>query len=202
MLLDAVLTRFVAESPMAVAVRGTLEYALDPTDLDAAFAQAVGPRGDRQLLFSTCVDLMATVVCRVNPSVHAAYQAGDPRPVRVTALDARLGRVPAAAGRDLVRHTADRLGPVIRAMGGAEPDPLPGYRVKVLDGNHLGKTHRRLQALRDVVAGPLPGQTRVVLDPVQGLAIDVVACGDGHAQERSLRCGPPFGTPWPRTPCG
>ena len=186
MLRDAVLTRFVAESPMAVAVRGTFEYALDPSHLDAAFAQSVGPRGDRQLLFSTCVDLMATVVCRVKPSIHAAYRAGDPRPVRVTAPDARLGRVPAAAGRDLVRHTADRLGPVIRAMGGAEPDPIPGYRVTVLDGNHLGQTRRRPQVPRDVVAGPLPGQTRVALAPVQGLAIDVVPCEDGHAQERSL----------------
>lgn len=71
-------------------------------------------------------------------------------------------------------------------MGGAAPDLVPGYRVKVLDGNHLGKTQRRLKPLRDVVAGPLPGQTLVVLDPVLGLAIDVVPCEDGHAQERSL----------------
>ena len=165
MLPDAIPTRFIAKSPMAVAVRGALEYAPDPTDLDAAFGRIIGPRSDRQLAFSALVDLMATVVGRVHPSVHAAYQAGDPMPVRVTALYARLGRMPTAAGRDLVRHTADRLGPVIRAMGGAEPDPLPGYRVKVLDGNHLGKTHRRLKALRDVVAGPLPGHTPVVLDP-------------------------------------
>ena len=186
MLLDTVLTRFIAKSPMAVAVRGALEYALDPSPLDATFEQSAGPRGDRQLLFSTCVDLMATVVCRVKPSLHAAYQDHDALPVRVTALYARLGRMPTAAGRDLVRHTADRLGPVIRAMGGAEPDPLPGYRVKILDGNHLGKTQRRLKVLRDVVAGPLPGHTLVVLDPALGLAIDIVACEDGHAQERSL----------------
>jgi hypothetical protein len=193
MLLDTVLTRFIAKSPMAVAVRGALEYALDPSPLDAAFEQSAGPRGDRQLLFSTCVDLMASVVCRVKPSVHAAYQAGDPLPVRVTARYARLGRMPTDAGRDLVRHTADRLGPVIRAMGGADPDPLPGYRVKTLDGNHPGKTPRRLKALRDVAAGPLPGHTLVVLDPALGLAIDVVACEDGHAQERS-RLGPILGT--------
>lgn len=186
MLLDAVLDRFIAHSPMAVAVRGAFEYALAPAPLDALYEDAVGRRDDRRLLFSTCVDLMATVVCRVKPSVHAACQADDHLPVNVTALYARLARVPAAAGRDLVRHTADRLGPVIRAMGGAEADPLPGYRVKVLDGNHLGKTQRRLKPLRDVVAGPLPGQTLVVLDPALGLAIDVVCCEDAHAQERSL----------------
>jgi hypothetical protein len=186
MLLDAVLERFIDRTPMAVAVRGAFEYALDPTHLDALFVRIAGDRDDRRLLFSTCVDLMATVVCRVKPSIHAAYQAQDHIPVNVTALYARPARVPMAAGRDLVRHTADRLGPVLRAMGGAVADPLPGYRVKVLDGNHLGKTQRRLKPLRDVAAGPLPGQTLVVLDPAPGLAIDVVCCEDGHAQERSL----------------
>ncbi|VTT98803.1 transposase family protein : Transposase IS4 family protein OS=Cyanothece sp. (strain PCC 7822) GN=Cyan7822_1129 PE=4 SV=1 [Gemmataceae bacterium] len=184
--MDAVLERFVAKSPMAVAVRGAFEYALAPAPLDDLFVRTVGHRDDRELLFSTCVDLMANVVCRVQPSIHAACQAEDHLPVNVTAVYARLARVPATAGRDLVRHTAERLGPVIRAMGGAVPDPLPGYRVKVLDGNHLGKTHRRLKPLRDVAAGPLPGQTLVVLDPALGLAIDVVCCEDAHAQERSL----------------
>ena len=186
MLLDAILDRFIARTPLAVAVRGAFEYALLPGPLDALFDRAAGPRDDRRLLFSTCVDLMATVVCRVKPSVHAAYRSSDHLPVSVATLYARLARVPPAAGRDLVRHTADRLGPVIRSMGGAAPDPLPGYRVKVLDGNHLGKTERRLKPLRDVAAGPLPGQTLVVLDPALGLAIDAVCCEDGHAQERSL----------------
>lgn len=185
-MMDAVLARFIAKSPMAVAVRGAFEYALTPTPLNDLFVRSVGHRDDRELLFSTCVDLMATVVCRVKPSVHAACQAEDHLPVNVTAVYARLARVPATAGRDLVRHTAQRLEPVIRAMGGAEVDPLPGYRVKVLDGNHLGKTQRRIKPLRDVIAGPLPGQTLVVLDPALGLAVDVVCCEDGHAQERSL----------------
>src|SRR5215207_7399976 len=114
MLMDAVLERFIAHSPMAVAVRGAFEYALAPTPLDDLFVEAVGHRDDRQLLFSTCVDLMATVVRPVKPSVRAAYQADDHIPVYVTAVYARLARVPATAGRELVRHTAQRLGPVIR----------------------------------------------------------------------------------------
>ncbi len=65
MLPDAVLKRFIAHRPMAVAVRGAFEYALDPAHLDALFVQSVGRRADRELRFSTCVDLMATVVCRV-----------------------------------------------------------------------------------------------------------------------------------------
>ena len=186
MLLDAVVERFLEQSPLTVAVRGTLEYALNPGHLDALFDRTAGPRADRQLLFSTCVDLMAAVVCRVRPSVHAAYRADDRVPVSVAAVYARLARVGTDAGRELVRHTAERLAPLIRQMGGANPDPLPGYRVKVLDGNHLARTQRRLKPLRDVAAGPLPGQTLVVLDPALGLALDAIGCEDGHAQERSL----------------
>jgi Transposase DDE domain len=186
MLLDAVIKRFLERTPLAVAVRGTLAYALTPEPLDALFDRTAGARSDRELLFSCCVDLMATVVCRVNRTAHAAYRAAAGVPVSVSALYARLNRVPPDAGRALVRHTAQRLEPVIRAMGGAKPDRLPGYRVKILDGNHLAGTQRRLKPLRDVAAGPLPGQALVVLDPALGLALDVVCGTDAHAQERAL----------------
>ena len=42
MLMDAVLERFIAHSPMAVAVRGAFEYALSPTPLDDLFVRTVG----------------------------------------------------------------------------------------------------------------------------------------------------------------
>ena len=75
---------------------------------------------------------------------------------------------------------------MIAELGGALPDLLPGYRVKILDGNCLAKTEHRLQELRTVAAGPLPGKSLVVLDPALMLAIDVFPCEDGHTQERAL----------------
>jgi DDE family transposase len=197
MLLDAVLGRFLDQSPMTVAVRGTLEYALDANALDALFDDTAGARSDRQLLFSTCVDLMTTVVCRIKPSIHAAYQADDHIGVSVSAVYRRLARVRTDAGEQLVRHTATRLEPILRQAGWADPDVLPGYRVKVLDGNHLAHTQRRLERLRNVIAGPLPGHSLVVLDPALGLALDVVCCEDAHAQERTL-LGPILDTVAPR----
>ena len=186
MLMDTVIERFTQRTPMAVAVRGALEYALAPEPLDALFEEIVGEREDRRLLFSTCVDLMACVVHRVHRSVLASYRSAENIPVYVSAVYSRLQRMPLEAARRLVQHTARRLEPVIRAMNGATPDLLPGYRVKILDGNHLTRTQRRLKALRDVAAGPLPGQSLVVLDPALGLALDVIVCADAHAQERSL----------------
>ena len=71
-------------------------------------------------------------------------------------------------------------------MGGERAAWLPGYRVKILDGNHLAGTEHRLKELRTIGAGALPGKALVVLDPQAMLVTDVFPCEDGHAQERSL----------------
>jgi hypothetical protein len=86
----------------------------------------------------------------------------------------------------LVRHTGTRLGPVIEAMGAQHPALLKGYRFRILDGNHLAATERRLGVLRQCWAGPLPGHALVILDPDLMLVTDLIPCEDAHAQERSL----------------
>lgn len=132
------------------------------------------------------VDLTALVVCGVHPSVHAAHKAMRAQmPVTVTALYNKLGGVEMATTEALVAYSAGRLGPVLAELGGAAPW-LEGHRVRVLDGNHLAATERRLEVLRGSAAGPLPGQALVVLEPENGLVVQMVGCEDGHAQERSL----------------
>jgi hypothetical protein len=58
--------------------------------------------------------------------------------------------------------------------------------VKILDGNCIEASDRRLKVLREVQAGALPGKSLVVYEPTAGLVSDVFPCEDGHAQERSL----------------
>lgn len=187
MLLNSTFKRFVELAPAAVAARALMESALCPAELDRLFQKTARQQYTRTLLFSTCVELMASVVCRVHRSVHAAYRASlEKSAVSIKSIYNKLEHLEPNLSAELVRHTARKLAPVIRRMKGGLPPLLPGYRVKILDGNHLGKTQRRLKPLRDVVAGALPGQTLVVLDPELSLAIDVVCCEDGHAQERSL----------------
>jgi hypothetical protein len=66
------------------------------------------------------------------------------------------------------------------------PPAVRDYRVRILDGNHLGGTQHRLKELRDQAAGALPGQTLAVLDAETLLVTEVLCCEDGHAQERAL----------------
>jgi hypothetical protein len=58
--------------------------------------------------------------------------------------------------------------------------------VKIIDGNCIEATDRRLKPLREVQGGALPGKSLVVYEPAYGVVRDVFPCEDGHAQERSL----------------
>ena len=187
MILGEVFERFAQDSPLTVMAQGVLENALNPALVDQLFEDVAEAQYTRKLLFSAVVDLMSTVVCRIKPAVHSAYKAREATiGVSIKAVYDKLDRIEPPTSEALVGATARRLGPVIDAMGGARAPLLPGYRVRILDGNHLASTEHRIAELRTTRAGALPGQALVVLDPRLMLATDVITCEDGHAQERSL----------------
>ena len=187
MYLEAVFDRFTQKSPVTVMTRALMENALAPEVLDGIFAEHAERQYRRELLFSSVVDLMGLVVCKVQPAVSAAYRAvRDTLPVSLTALYDKINGIEGNVTAALVRHTGERLGAVVDSMGAHYPALLPGYRIKIIDGNHLAATERRLAVLRQCKAGPLPGQALVILDPARMLAIDMIPCEDAHAQERSL----------------
>ena len=105
---------------------------------------------------------------------------------RSLALYGKIERIEPAVGAALVRLTAERLSPVITTMNGGTTPLLPGYRIKILDGNHLPGSQHRIKELRTMGVAALPGHTLVVLDPQLMLVIDAFPCEDGHVEERSL----------------
>jgi hypothetical protein len=187
MLMSKIFDRFVEKTPVSVMARAAMEHAMAPGALDALFVEHADKQYTRELLFSSVVDLMGVVVSKVAPSVHAAYQeVAETLPVSITSVYNKLNKLEPCVTSALVRHTACRLAPVLVEMGGQLPALLPGYRVRILDGNHLAATERRLHVLLQSKAGPLPGHALVVLDPALMLATNMIPCEDGHAQERSL----------------
>ena len=68
----AVLERFEQKAPASVMARTLLDQAFPATWLDAVFAQHRGRQYERDLLFSTVVELMMLVVVGLQPSLHAA----------------------------------------------------------------------------------------------------------------------------------
>ena len=187
MVIREVYERFAQESPVPVMVRGALEYALPPSFLDELSVEHAERQYQSDLLFSTVVEMMSLVVCKIRPSLHAAYQErAEEIGVSVNSVYNKINGVETQVSRALVQATADRLGPVIRQMQGTCKPLLPGDAVSILDGNHLAATEHRIEELRHIGSGPLPGQALVVLDPDQMLVTDVFPCEDGHTQERRI----------------
>lgn len=187
MILRELVERFEKKAPVCVMVRVAMENVLSAERLDTLFEEAADRQKNKRLMFSTVAEIMGLVACKIQPSVHAAYQARKEE-INVTAkaLYDKLQRMETNVSRQVVRETASRMGKIIQKTGGALPALVPGYRVKVLDGNHLRRTQRRIKELSELNAAPLPGHCAVILDPRWKLIIDVIPCEDAHAQERTL----------------
>ena len=184
---QTVLDRFVEEAPFCVMDRAILENVFAPARLDELFTRTAQTQYQRELLFSTVVDLMSLVVCRASPSIHQAYRKRkDEIPVSIRALYDKLGHVEPATSRELVLHSAREAAALIRELGGAAEPLLAGYRVKILDGNHLAGTEHRLKPLRAKGGGARPGQSVVVLDPQLRIVLDVAPSLDAYDQECRL----------------
>jgi hypothetical protein len=186
-MLNDVFEPFLSASPVSVMFRATLERVLSPQKMDAIFAKTAIRQKEGELLFSTCVDLMALVVAKVQKSVHMAYQArAEQFQVSVRSVYNKLAGIEPQVSEQMVVATAAELKAVIGQMKLRLPRLLPGYDVRVLDGNYLAGTDHRLKELRALGAAALPGLGLCVFNPQLNLIEDVLACEDGHANERGL----------------
>lgn len=186
-MVSKIFQRFMDKSPVPVMVQVLLERVLSPEKLNSIFERSAVEQYTRTLLFSTVFELTNLVIFKTFPSVNAAYkQEGEQMGVSITSLYNKLNGISTDTSATLVRETVREKAQIIDALEGARESLLPGYRVKMLDGNCLEATEHRLEVLRDTRSGALPGKSLVVYDPMLEMAIDVFPCEDGHAQERSL----------------
>lgn len=187
MILGKVFERFVERSPVSVMFRGAMENVCSPERLDRLFADRAKRQHAGLLLFSTVADLLSQVVCQLHKSVHSAYKEREQEiGVSVKSVYDKLAGVEPAVCEALVSDLATHLSAVHRELKAAPTTLLPGYEVRIADGNHLAGTEHRLKPLRGSGAAALPGQALAILDPQSELICDMIACPDGHANERTL----------------
>lgn len=185
-LVDAVLQRFIEQCPVAVMARLALERAVSAAWVDEVFDQHRQRQYTHELLFSTVVDLMALVAVGLRPSLHAAAKSSKDLKVSMAALYDKVNHAEPAVLQALVQGSAERLAPVVSPLRPRAAPWAPGYRVRIVDGNHLPASEKRLAPLRGFRGAAMPGQSLVVFDPDLGLVVDLEPCEDGHAQERML----------------
>jgi IS4 transposase len=187
MVLDEVFGPFIEQSPVSVMFRGTLENVLSADRLDCLFQQTAQKQYCRGLAFSTCTELLGLVVTQIRPSVNAAYRARQEEiAISVQAVYQKLAGIEPNVSETLVRETALDFSEIVDALKARLPGPLPGYEVRIVDGNHLQGTDHRLKELRRIGDAALPGHTLAILNPHRELIEDVVVCQDGHANQKRL----------------
>jgi IS4 transposase len=178
---------FIQERPICVMARAIVESLFHPERLDALFERTAVNQYQRKLLFSSVVELMHSVVLCIEPSVYAAHRHRSKRlKVSDQAVYDKLDGMELGLSAALVADSAQQAAPVIDELKARREPWLPGYQMRILDGNHLSATEHRAEELRTTWAAPLPGKILVVLEPETGLATEVFLTPDGHAQERSL----------------
>ena len=106
MMLDTIFERFVAGTPITVMAQLELERILDPGWLDELFEEYRGRQYERELLFSTVVDIVALVALGLQPSVHAAARSRESLRVSLSALYDKINQTEPALGRALVQQSA------------------------------------------------------------------------------------------------
>ena len=149
MRLGEVFERFIQQAPISVMFRTLLEHAFDPAEIDRLFEENATRQYTREVLFSSIVELMGAVVCGAQPSVRAAYLASlGEIAASLTALYEKLKGLESGVCRAFVLDNAGRLAPLVRQLDATLPQPVPGYRAKILDGNHLAGTEHRVPATR------------------------------------------------------
>ena len=186
MTLSAVVTRFEEQTPLTLMARLMVQRAFDPAWLDTLFEAERQRQYKRELLFSSVIDVMAEVVLGLKPSVYAAARARRQFPVSITALYDKINRTDPELMRALVRGTAERFFPVLEQLGHGRAPWVPGYQVRIVDGNHFPATDKRLAAVREFRGAALPGHALVVFDPDRDLVVDRMPCEDAHTQERAI----------------
>lgn len=185
MVMDEVMARFVEQAPVPVMARLAVQRALDRNWIDGVFEGHRQSQYTRELLFSSVVEIMSVVAMGLRPSLHAAAKSYAKLPVSLTALYDKINHTDPSVIRALVQGSDERLGPVLHAMQPDRKATVEGYRLRIVDGNHLPASEKRLKPLRQFRGAALPGHSLVVYDPDDGLITDVIPCEDAHAQERA-----------------
>lgn len=186
MLTKDILDRFKQKRPVGLLARVALARLLSPDAINEVFHEHAVEQYERKILFSSLMDMMADVTIGLSRSVNAAYRKKREQiGAALSCVCNKLDRVEPQVSQALVRHSYRHVREICNHLRAWEPSDISGYRTKIIDGNHLRGSDRRLKEMRGERAASLPGKSLVVLDPRCRAIQDMFPIEDGHAQERS-----------------
>ena len=202
--MDAFERELIRRSPLAACVLETCDYMLDDALLDSVWEDHRGRCYEDVLKFPDFLRLMRDALIRYGGSAHALYRELEGRqdqPVDESNFYRKLGRMPVAVSRALLRQCTARLEALLPGPGACLPACFAEFDVILCDGKKIKNAAKRLAPTR-AFAGKLLGATALVAvrarsgmaialnDSLDGMTNDVPLVPGLMEQLRALIPGP------------
>lgn len=185
MSIEAVLDRFCKLRPVAVMAR-IINQIIVSEDLDIVFEQNRDRQYQRSLLFSHLTVAMADVVLGMEKSPNQAYKTHQKElGVSAAAFYDKLNNVETSISEGMVRYAFEKSRDLQDQLGFVPREPIRGYHARVIDGNHLQKTEKRISELRGLASAALPGTVVATYELGRELFDRAYLMVDAHAAESS-----------------
>ena len=112
----------------------------------------------------------------LRPSLHAAAQACPELSVSIQALYDKVERTEPHLMRASVAGSAERLIDVLTPIIKGKTPVVSGYRLRIVEGNHLPASEKQIKPLRGFRGAALPRHSLVVYDPDLAMVVDLEQC--------------------------
>ena len=138
------INRFSKKSSITVMTRTLLENIFAPDKLNAIFDNNRQAQRNRKWLFSSVVGLMLLVVCKIRPSIRAAYRShAEDTAASLASFYDKLNGLDLPVSEALVRETASDMRKITSGFSNPKRDIIAGYRNRIVDGSKIAATDRR-----------------------------------------------------------
>jgi hypothetical protein len=179
--------KFANNRPMATLGLISVRTIFSDSAIDDIFNETADTQYTKEIAFSLVANLLGSVALYGAPSINSAYQKVSPMvPVSLSALYQKLRNTEPKVCEVLVRRPAQRADQLIRQLKAVREEPIDGYRLRIIDGNYLARTQRRILELRNSTVSSLPGMSIAVYDYATDLITDLRVDENGHTNERKL----------------
>ena len=179
--------KFSSRRPMATLGMISVRAVFSDQTIDKIFEVSSSRQYTKELAFSSCARLLGEVALLGTSSVSTAYKKVDETiSVSLSAVYQKLRNVEPQVCEALVCGTANRATKLINHLNATREEPIAGFKLRVIDGNYLARSERRIKELRDSNVASIPGMSMAVYDYGTDLISELRVDEDGHTNERKL----------------
>jgi hypothetical protein len=180
------LDKFIKKNPLTVMTR-CIMGAVIGSEFDELFADNRCQQYDSEIKFSTLGLAIGEIALGTLENRNQAYlKYQEDLNVSSQAFYGKVNRSEPTISEAAVRHSAQQASQMMGHLDFVPWEVLPGYNCVSLDGNHMGKTEKRLKETRGLCAAPLPGTVVALFNHQSCLFENAYLLEDGHAQELTV----------------